>query len=382
SELDTLRIENAELRARLDELERRAGQMRAARFRVLREGWGFLVPLLDRQKVVRSFGELTEKAARFAGPRSDWPAQEELITAADVFLKSCVRFMIRRRTIVLLFSLLATLIPAIQIWLVVQQNRIIDNQNEFFEIQVYDVVSRSMTEGDRNARQMTGALLANAKLDFLSDVVTEAFEPSLSGVYRSEGVHAAKRRLEDAAFRGHLVRAVARGMENRGALGEQSPKELYAQAQPMFRQVTADSVDRLPEVLRVGREAPAVDEDLAEQVDHYVAQIGHFLRVYHRLAKAAGKEQDFFEAMTPLLRRLGASRAATEGRFSPVYRATLEELLIELAIDPDFGARAPRLSDRGLSPEVALRNGLARLRQGVANEDLPWDALAAQAGVR
>ena len=371
-QVQALQEENRELRTRLTQIEERAAAAQDARARLMRGGWRLFVPLIDRQRVVRSFGKLATTASEFAGPPGQWPVKERVLADTREFLESCMRFVIRRRMLLIVFSLVAATVPAIQLWLVVQQNEIIENQNEFFEIQVYDIVARSMTEGDRNARQMTGALLANAKLEFLEGVVEEAFDPGLLGVYNAEGVHAARRRLEDAAFRGHLVRAVVRGVEHRGNDSEIDVDELYTQARPMLRQILRDTADRLPQVLRLGRQTTEIDDALAEQVDNYLAQIGGLLRVYSRLARTAGARKAFFADIRPLLQRVGSRRDIDQNRFGNAYRTVMQDFLFDMALAPRFGAGPVDLGASKTTPEQALKQGVDRLRKGLGDDAIDW----------
>ncbi|MDH5493401.1 MAG: hypothetical protein OEY14_15720, partial [Myxococcales bacterium] len=371
------RYENEQLREELDGIERRAIEGKQAKVRLMRGGLRLLIPLLDRQKVARNFGKLVETIGDFSGPRAGWPSREKILADAKEFLESSARFVIRRRLFVLLFTLLASAIPAIQIYLVFQQNEIIENQNDLFEIQVYDVVASSMTEGDRNARLMTGALLANADLAFLRGVVDEAFDPSLSGVYRAEGVHAARRRLEDAAFRGHLIRAAARGVAGRAESVDTDT--LFEQARPMFQRIVADAADRLPQVIRLGQ-TEGIDDGLSEQVDHYVSQLGAALRVYARLSRSAGQEELFYRDIRLLLVRMAGRRSLGEGRFVEVYRAVMQDFLFEVAEGSELGAPPPDLE--GVEPSEALRRGLATLREGVGEDALDWARFALQVGAR
>jgi hypothetical protein len=161
-QLQALYADNEALRAELQRIREREQATAELRANLLRGGGRLLVPLLDRAQVVRSFARLAETTSEFAGPIDRWPARERVLSDARTFMESCVRFAVRRRLFLLIFSLLASAIPIVQVWLVVQQNRIIGNQTEMFEVQVYDLVARSMTEGDRNARLMTGALLSRA----------------------------------------------------------------------------------------------------------------------------------------------------------------------------------------------------------------------------
>jgi hypothetical protein len=234
-----------------------------------------------------------------------------------------------------------------------------------------------MTEGDRNARQMTSALLANAKLEFLQGVVEEAFDVGRLGVYREEGVHAATRRLEDAAFRGNLIHAVMRGVEQRGRKGTIETYELYQLSRPMFGQIFADTIDRLPQVLRLGRQDYQIDGALAEQVDNYLAQVGEMLRVYSRLARMVGKESAFYDDVRPLFQRVGGQRDLDQNRFGPAYRTMMQDFLFDLAAAPKLGAPAVVLGDK-ITPEAALQQGLARLRAGLGEDALNWQSFEQQ----
>lgn len=377
AQLQALRQENLRLRAELEARKAPGKAATVAKKALFGGGWRLLIPLFDRQKVVRSFAKMAETASRFAGPQSAWPTRDELLGDARVFLESVVRFQIRRRTLVFFLSALAGVVPAFQLWLVVQQNEIIENQNEYFEIQVYDIVARSMTEGDTNARLMTGALLANARLEFLEKMIDETFDASLVGVYESEEV-GASRRLEDAAFRGNLVRAVTRAMVRRGPSGELSADELFEQTRTMTRAILADAADRVPQVMRIG--GGGVSAELAEQVNHYLAQVGALLRIYGRVARSAGELDAYYEDIGPLLRRL-SERAAPgpEHRFGLAYQSALQDLLLEQALAPELDDGALDLDGR--DPAVVMREGLARLQERVQTEGVRWPRLGQQAGL-
>jgi hypothetical protein len=375
-----LEEENAALRARLDRIEARDQRGRTVRGRLLKGGTRLLLPAFDRQNLVRSFSRLLETASGFAGPRSDWPARDRLLGDGRAFLEAVVRFVVRRRFWLMFFGLVATAIPALQVWLLVQQNRIVENQNEFFEIQVYDAVARSMTEGDRNARLMTGALLAQAELDFVEGVVAETFDDDLLAVYSAEGVNAASRRLEDAAFRGYLVRGVVRAVERRGRDEGQAPGPLFDEVRRMVGTVLRDATDRVPEVLRFGRPgaAPALDDALAEQVHNYLYQVSALLRVHGRLARSANKEDVYFAELAPLLRRWAGRRLSPDNRFAETYRLVLQDLLFEVAAEPGLGDGPVRLDDLGLTPEKAVDGALERLKDRVPSDAVPWELLARQ----
>lgn len=376
--LASLELENEELRARLHQLETRQVKLEQARATLMRGGFRLLLPLFDRQKVVRSFGKLIETVGGFAGPRPEWPQREEVLADARVFMEAVARFMIRRRMFILMFGLLGALIPAVQVWLVVQQNEIIENQNKFFEIQVYDVVARSMTEGDRNARLMTGALLANADPEFLNNVVRESFDPSLASVYRAEGVNAQARRLDDAAYRGHLIRAVVRSVDTQRA--ERPLAEAYTTTQPMLRMVLADASGRVPEVMRLGRAGDEIAGDRAEQVDHYLVQVGEALQTYARMARARDDLAAFGRDVAPLLMRLSQRSMEPDNRFAAVYRAVLQDVLFEMAAKPEPGAPPVNAASAGREPRAELEQGLSELKRLVDGGNIDWASLARQAG--
>ena len=371
-----LEAENRELQAEVDRYRARDARGKARR-RGFFSGLRFLVPIFDRYKVVRSFGKLVETVGRFSGERVQWPDREELIDDGRSFMEAVVRFLVRRRLFMLMFTILALVIPALQLYLVFQQNRIVETQNEMFEIQVYDVVASSLTEGDRNARVMTGALLARTEPGFLEGVVRETFDPSLSEVYRPEGVDAVQRRLEDAAHRGYLIRALTRAMEVRAP--DTEPEELQAQLGGPVRLVLADAAARVPAVLRLGRPGATIGGELAEQVDNYLVHVGGLMANAARVARAADAEPAFWVAARPLFERLAAVSVAEDNAFAVAYRTMLEDFFIDLALEPAVGAHAD-LQSAGLSPEQALQRGVAKARAALPGIDL--SRLAASLEVR
>jgi hypothetical protein len=388
-QLYALQAENHALRqelARLSQAQQAAADRRA---QVLRGGGRLLIPLLDRQKVVRSFGKLVETTGNFTGPREQWPTRDQVIADARTFLESCVRFTVRRRTLMWIFALLGAVIPAIQIWLVVQQNEIIGQQTQIIEeqrkhseIQVFDVVSRSMTEGDRNAKLMTGALLSRSDPAFLAGVIDEAFDPELLGTYGRDALNATSRRLEDAAFRGHLIRAAVRGIHRQllAAPNDEALAAVAERALPTLHRIMQDAVLRVPEVLRFGREARTGDGAIDEQVEGYLAQIGWAMRLYARLARVQGETGPMHEDLRQLLRRVKWS-ALGENRFASAQVSALRELLVELALEP--GARdglATDWSAAGTTAEAAYAKGLAALREALGEAGIEWDALTQQVG--
>ncbi len=359
-----LEAENNELRERLSRLEAKAERSKKAR-RGFFSGLRLLLPIFDRHKVVRSFGKLLETLGRFAGERAEWPDRDEIVDDGRIFAESVVRFAVRRRLFMLIFTILALAIPGMQVYLAFQQNRIVEKQNEMFEIQVYDVVASSLTEGDRNARVMTGALLARTEVGFLEGVVRETFDPSLSEVYRPEGVDAVQRRLEDAAHRGYLVRALDRAMAVRAP--ETEPEVLHDQIEEPSAMILADAASRVPAVLRLGRPGATIDGELAEQVDNYLVHVGSLMATDARVSREAGAMDAFWSRARPLFERLAQVRLEDDNVFALAYRTMLEDFFIDLALEPPIGAIA---NLGGRSPEQALQQGLAAARQGLGGVDL------------
>lgn len=377
TELEELRKENRELRERLEAIEQRAERADAARKSLMRGGFRVLLPLVDRQKVVRSFGKLAETLSEYSGPPSQWPAREEVLLRARGFMESVVRFMVRRRTLVLLFSLLATAVPALQIWLVARQNEIIENQTGFQKVQLFDVVARSMTEGDRNARTITGALLANADPDFLRNVMAEAFDPSAFALYRREGLQATTRRAQDTGFRGNLIRAAVRAVDKRLEAGEDADTVL-AQLRGTFVQILKDTEYRLPEVVRTGRDEGEIDGELLEEVDAYIGQIGALLKKYGRLARSAGRSEQYHQDIRPLLARMSKSSSLKNSAFADTYRLVMEDFLLEVADQRRLPDGPVQLGNR--DPKAVLKAAIDKLQAVYGPSDVDWPRFRQQVG--
>jgi len=375
-QVHALQQENQALRAELAKIEQRAQIAREAKARVIRIGWRVLVPLLDRQKVVRSFAKLLNNATGFTGPRESWPTQESLLQDARTFLESCVRFVIRRRMFLLLFSLVAATIPAIQMYLVVQQNQIIENQNKFFEIQTYDIMVKALTDDDPERSRANGALMANVDLEFMAGAVGEVFDTEQEGfALRREDLDDRDLQYRQAGLRSSFVRAAARGVRQRGRQGMDTD-ELYTTSRPMFRAIAADAASRLPLILRLG--GTGFDNDEEKKALYYISQIGYMLRVYGRLSRAVDERKQFFADIKPLFTELARSRSVAQSRFAEVYRTAFGDFLFDLAVESKFGAQAVTLNGTGLTPEQALSKGIERLRAGLGDDALDWKQFEAQ----
>ncbi len=381
--IEKLEEEIRTLRDQLDRIEQNRAAVDEARVRLMSGGMRLLLPLFDRQRVVRSFAKLAETSSEFANPTHRWPAKEQVLVDARDFLESCVRFVIRRRTLLLVFSLTAALIPALQIWLVVKQNQIIENQNEFITLQVYDSVSRALAEEDRNVAQATGALMARANPDFLSGVIEEVFDPvAFAASFSEDDANAATRRFEDAAFRGPLIRAVSRNIKHRAQQPDVDTEILYQQTRRMAQQILRDSEDRMIQVLRLGRAKGNIDGELVEKVNQYFVYVGDLLRIYGRLARTMEQEEAFFADIKPLFARLAGRRDIAQSRFAGVYRIAIEEFLFDLAMAPALGAPRADLEAGGKSPDEALRLGIDRLRQGLGDKAVNWTIFEEQMEAR
>lgn len=375
AQVQQLQAENVALRQTVSDLQRRQADTAATRRGVVRWGARMLIPLLDRQKVARSFGALVVTASRFGGARDGWPSSDQVVSDARTFAESCVRFAVRRRTLLTLFSLVAASIPLIQVWLVIRQNEIIENQTQFAEIQVYDMVARSMTEGDRNARLVTGALLSRGDLTFLQDVIDEAFDVDLVLVRGESSVGATQRRLEDAAFRGPLVRAVVRGVEIRA--DESRASELWATTGPMLERILLDAEERVPGVLRLAQASETIDGDLLEQINSYIMQIGDAARVYWLLGKRAGEGPRVARTLEQLLQRLSTMpkpSAACRG----AYQDALDNLLVGVALELPLAEPEVDWDVSGQDPDEVAKRGVERLRTEFGDTSIDWERLQEQ----
>ncbi len=288
----------------------------------------------------------------------------------------------------LLLMLFGGVIPGIQIFLVYQQNQIIEKQNELIieqkelsELQIYDVISRSMTEGDRNAKLVTGALLSRADPEFLSRVIDEAFDPLLMGSYGQSSYNATRRRLQDAAFRGHLARAAVKGI-SRLTQEAKDKKELESVANDAIhtlQRILQDSSLRVPEVLRLGKSAQSDGDSkggaLDEEVEGYLRRIGEAIQLYARLARLTDRTDELARDLRPLMRRVEWDGLA-QNRYRRANALVFEMLLLDLAVEPP--PEAPLEVEPEGSRQEALATGLKALRELLGEEGINWDRVAAE----
>ncbi len=384
-QIHALHNENQALRAELERIQQRAQRSRETKGKVARIGWRVLIPILDRHKVVRSFAKMANTASGFAGPADAWPTRDDVLVDAKTFIESCVRFVVRRRLFLLIFSIIASTIPIIQLIQIDKQNTIIENQNDFLEIQTYDILVKSLSEqgkrGDDASFQtrLAGALMANVKLEFMEGVIEEAFDSEFGIALRPEELDDAELQYRKAGFRGHLMRSTARGVSRRARDGMEL-EELYPVAQPMFAAILRDAADRLPRVMRLGR--GEVGEDFEEDALYYIYQVGLVLKIYARLSRAVEEEEKFFDNARLLFQELSRSRFVAQSRFVPVFRATMTELLIDLGLETELSASVLDVDRAGVNPEEASGKGLEKLRAGLGDEEINWKQLQAQIGIQ
>ncbi len=288
--------------------------------------------LLDRKKILTNSRLLFRSLTRFTQPnKEDWPKREELLNESEELLASIVRFLTRRRLFTLLLSLVAMVIPGIQIWLAFQQNRIVENQNAYYEVQVYDILARALTGDDINAKQVTGALMARTDIDLLGGIIDEVFSADMGVAFTAQDLEARERRLKDAAFRGHLLLGLSRAAlvkhEN------MSLKELNSKLFPLFSKVISDATWRVPELLRLG---PSKDPQLTEEVFRYLSNLGNLLRTQWSIAHRVGYEKQYFAVISPFINRVSRQIGTSNSFHTVFYQYAMRELLVDLALKPNF----------------------------------------------
>lgn len=356
-EIDRLRAENAELRRRVEAQARAEAEARANRKQAASWAGGVLFGLFDRQKVVQSGLDLFEVAAGYTQPREAWPAREAVLERARTFATSLLRFTVRRRMVVFFVSMLAFLVPLVQVWLVFQQNAIIENQDKYFNIQVYDIVAKSLTGRDTTAKQITSALLAREDFGLVNGIIDSVFEAEAGGAFTA-GEAGGNRAvfLEETAARGHLVSALAQALDRHGRTTD--PDELWERVAPTLTLVARDAGTRLSELARVDTRAAAVDKAVRRECASYFFALSSVLRKTEALAREVGTETAWYEAVAPAVARV--SQIQRQGAFEPVMQSSWQELLVDLALQPEFGVRAPEPKDI----EPLLKTGLERLVTG------------------
>ncbi|MEL7371697.1 MAG: hypothetical protein AAFN74_22425, partial [Myxococcota bacterium] len=199
AEISRLQIENETLRT---ELKRRKAMPRTRSIEALKFTGSFFLPMLDRQRVFRTFLAFFNEASFYTLPKEQWPPRERVLELGRDFGLAMLRFFVKRRLALFMFSLLALAMPLVQVWLLVQQNQIIENQNKYFNIQVYDIVAQSLTGDDSTAKQITAALLAREDFDLINGIIRSVFAEEGGGTFTEEDVAGDRPLfLEDTAAR-------------------------------------------------------------------------------------------------------------------------------------------------------------------------------------
>ena len=371
-ELEQLRKENAQLRRELQRQTDSAEKAKAMRRKLVRSGGSLLVGVFDRKRVISSFMELFDLIGAYSGPREAWPERDEVVVRSQAFAVACLRFGIRRRVLWALFSLLALGIPALQIWLVFQQNEIINRQNDLFAVEVYDMVGKATTTGNINTAQITSAMLARTDPKLLAGLVDETFEVGLGVDFTAQDIDSRERRMQEAAFRGHLILALNRSLQ-RAAL-ERDLDEVALDFEAMFVKIIKDASRRVPQVLRYGRSTLSSDSQTTEEVYRYLFNLGSLMRSYWALALSTDAEEAYFATIAPVLKE--ASRRASSDNNAPaqVFFQALRELVIDFAQEPELG-KPPAEIEAG-AVGALLKEGFERMRGGVDEKwRLNWAAL-------
>ena len=356
AEITRLREENEVLRA---ELQRRKALPRTRSVDALKFGGSFLIPMIDRQRVFRTFVAFFDEASFYTLPKENWPERERVLERARDFGLAVLRFFVKRRLAILLFSLLAFLVPLVQVWLVFQQNAIIENQNKYFNIQVYDIVAQSLTGGDTTAKQITTALLAREDFGLINGIIRSVFESDTGGAFTEEDAAGGRPLfLEETAARGHLVSAMEQAVENQATSGKY--QKIWDRTQETFGLVANDAADRVPQLLRIGKQAVVRDPTVGQECFRYLFSLSAFLRRTHSLSVTLGTEDAFYKGIAPMIDRLSRMRTGGDARpFVPVFVSAFHELLVDLAQKPKLGQPLPNVD--GQAVERLIQQGFRSL---------------------
>ncbi len=377
NDISALQRENAALRAELEKI--RLAQSKAAerRAKAIKSGGRLLLPLMDRKKVVRNFVALVDVTATYAGSKDNWAEKDEVVEAAKNFSMSFLRFVIRRRMLMVIFSLIAFTVPALQVYVMIQQNDIIKNQNKYFNVQVYDIVGRALSNSDLPTKQITRALLARNDFDLINDMVTEVLAENTDTF---AGLSYAERRdllVQETGARAYLIGALGDSITVHGySLGLD---EMWSRLRSSVAAVSKDAG------FRVGRLLRDIDDDTAGMVAkvdsrRYLFEFGIFLRQVWSVAVAAGQTDEFFEMVGPSLASISRIREPGRGTLGSALATSFQELLLDIGMNRAYGA-APVDLDSGRI-ESLVKDGFERLKRGVGDgARVNWDQLAKIAGI-
>jgi len=380
--LAELREENAHLRARLEKIEAEAAEASARRSAVGKFGLRLLLPALDRKRVVRSFIDLFRVVGEFSGPKSAWPSRGRVAEHAEAFGVAVVRFTIRRRFVWLFFSLLAVMIPVMQLWLVSQQNRLVNLQNQLFNIQADDIVARGVTSDNLLINELNGALLSGREIGALNRMLNRIFSAKMGGMMGGLGVDDGRFYLSGTAGRAHLLLALSEALRR-----PQSEKPISAdglwemvndEQEGAFSAAVAESAEgRLFVTLGLPRSAyGAQGARLEAECRRYLLGLSQVLRRGWSLALSADEEAAFFARVAPLFARLSQLNPSGDQPLLPALVQTFAELLIDLNTRPIYGEPEKPLPE---NVDEALKAGFEVLRQGLIRQKaqgIRWKQLA------
>lgn len=358
AEIRKLREENRELRAALEKRSVFSG-LKSRAWRLLLR---MLVPLVDRYSVIRSLESLLQHLSHYSLPRESWPSRESTIAQFEDFLVQTARFFLRRRLLFLMISLGALSFPLLQVWLTFQQNQIIQNQDKYFNVQVYDIVARSLTGDDATAKQISTSLLAREDFNMVNGIIASVFASSSGGVYLAED--AAGRRplfMEDTAARSYLLSALALGIQHHRP--KRDAQDLWEAVKPSLALVLRDAASRLPELLRLDADALARQPRSGRECFSYLFGLSSLLSESFRLAHANQDEAAVFSELGPLIQRISGLRDIQDRShpYTAVFTAAFQEFLLDLA-SPGEIARKP-LKPEALAKQLQL--GFRRLEAGL-----------------
>ena len=387
AEVAALRAENAKLQAELQQIH----DARAAGGKVAKGAATgaakLLLPALDRYRIVRSFEALTRSVTAYAGPREAWPGSSEVADKASEFALACLRFAIRRRLFMALISVIAFSVTLSQVVLVYQQNRIIDNQNKYLDIQVYDTIASSLTGRDATGRYITSALLAGVDFALLNSMIQSVFATD------NFGGSGGSLLLRETAARGHLMAAFGKALDRRaehgsnrdGVIGRladvldrgewvRAVQRIHDDIQPTFGAMLADAQMRVPRLLQSPADGRLSDRSLREECEHYFTHLNALLRRILAIHVVLQREDRFFEAVAPLFRRVAEIGAHDDLRspFVTTFRRNVHELIIDVHRKPAFGGPALPPPD-GARVRSDLSQGFTTLSAAVGrHEQVEW----------
>lgn len=367
-EIDALREENARLRAELDAVvdaeARAAGQRRKALFGGLRL---LLMPALDRKRVVRNFVYLFKVGTRYTGPRQTWPRNEEVAEAAEAFAVSLLRFAIRRRLFLFLFSLIAVLVPAVQVYIALQQNRLVNMQNELITIEADDIVSRGVSSESLLTNELNGALLSGRDVEALNRMLNRIFSAQMGEMMGGLDFEASRRLyLQGTAGRAHLLLALGEALRRPQSEQALTPAALWRLVSDPHQGALSAAVDeaargRLFSTLRTPR-AAFDSPKLEAECQRYLLGLSNVLRRAWALAVAADEREAFFRLLRPLMARVSQVEPDGDRPLVPTLVQTFGDFLIDLAVEPTFGQADPALP---ADVDGALKAGFVKLQRGV-----------------